>query len=165
MSSSDPNLQREIVAYLKLWKKVKKAKFIRYIMKRLKVSNNEAVIVFFKLIDLGIIHQIIEYTSDLPVIFIKCGKKSIFGTEKKVFLEIDEKFKLKDDYEISKVLEAYKKSSKPFSGNTIQEIINETGFNFRKVNGRLRQLINTGKIFQPKKFQYVIEEYKKIKKP
>ena len=72
---------------------------------------------------------------------------------------------LKDDYEISKVLEAYKKSSKPFSGNTIQEIINESGFNFRKVNGRLRQLINTGKIFQPKKFQYVIEEYKKIKKP
>ena len=45
MSGSDPNLQREIVAYLKIWKKVKKAKVIRYIMKRLKVSNNEARII------------------------------------------------------------------------------------------------------------------------
>ena len=42
--------------------------------------------------------------------------------------------------------------------------MNETGFSFRKVNGRLRQLINTGKILKPKKFQHVIEEYKKIKK-
>jgi len=164
MSSSDPNIQREIVVYLKIWKKVKKAKFIRYIMKRLKKSNNEAVIILFKLIDLGIIHQVIEYDSDLPVIFIKCGKNPILGKEKQVILEIEEKFKSKDDFEISKVLEAYKKSSKPFSGNTIQEIINETGFNFRKVNGRLRQLINAGEIFKPKKFQYVIEEYKKIKK-
>ena len=79
MSGSDPNLQREIVAYLKIWKKVKKAKVIRYIMKRLKVSNIEATIILSELIDLGIIHQIIEYDSDIPVVFVECGKKPVLG--------------------------------------------------------------------------------------
>ncbi len=161
MSNSFSNLQREIVVYLKLWTKVKKPKVIRYIMKRLGTSNSEAVTILHQLIDLGIIHQSLDNSSKQPTIFIKSGKKNIPETEKKVFLEIEKKYKLKGEFEISKILEAYKKSSKPFSENSLQEIINETGFDFRTVNGRLRQLFNNEKIFEPKRFQYVIEEFKK----
>ena len=164
MSSSDSNLQREIVIYLKIWKKVKKTKVIRYISKRLGASNVEAVTILNQLIDLGIIHQIIDYGSDPPVIFVKSGKKTILETEKKAIFEIEKKYKLKEDFEILKVLEAYNKSSKPFSEKTMLEIINDTGFDFRTVNGRLRQLINNEKILKPKKFQYVIEEFKKNRK-
>ena len=164
MSSSDSNLQREIVIYLKIWKKVKKAKAIRYISKRLGASNAEAVTILNQLIDLGIIHQTLDYGSEPPVIFVKSGKKTILETEKKTIFEIEKKYKLKEDFEISKVLEAYKKSSKPFSKKTMQEIINDTGFDFRTVNGRLRQLINNEKISKPKKFQYVIEEFTKNRK-
>lgn len=160
MSNSDSYLQREIVVYLKLWKKVKKAKAVRYIMKRLGASNSEAVTILHQLIDSGLIHQSVDYTSEPPIIFVKSGKKAILEKETKAILEIEKKYKLKEEFEISKVLEAYKKSSNPFSKKILREIINETGFDFRTVNGRLRQLINNEQI-KPKRFQYVIEEFKK----
>ncbi len=164
MNSSDSNLQREIIVYLKIWNKVKKAKVIRYIMKRIGASNNEAKTILHQLIDLGVIHQSVDYTSEPPIIFVKSGKKAIPETEKKAILEIEKKYKLKEDFEISKVLKAYKKSSTPFSKKTIQEIINDTDFDFRTVNGRLRQLINNDTIYKPKRFQYIIEEFKKDEK-
>jgi signal recognition particle subunit SEC65 len=163
MNSYDLNLQREIVVYLKIWKKVKRPKVIRYLMKRIGVSNTKAATILSELIDLGIIHQIVDYTSEPPTIFIKSGKKAILEKEKKAILEIEKKYKLKEKFEIPKVLEAYKKSSKPFSKKIIQEIINYTGFDFRIVNGRLRQLISNEQI-KPKKFQHIIEEFKKDEK-
>ena len=161
MTDSFSNLQREIVVYLKLWTKVKKPKVIRYIMKRLGASNNEATTILHQLIDLGIIHQTLDNSSNPPTIFIKSGKKTIPEKEKQTILEIEKKYKLKEEIEISKILEAYKKSSTPFSENSLKKIINETGFDFRTVNGRLRQLFNKGQLSEPKKFQYVIEEFKK----
>lgn len=163
MSNSNYYLQREIVVYLKLWKKVKKAKVIRYIMKRLGASNKEATIILHQLIDLGLIHQSVDYTSELPVIFVKSGKKVISEKETKTILEIEKNYKLKEEFEISKVLETYRKKSESFSKKIMLEIINETGFDFRTVNGRLKQLINNEQI-KPKKFQYVIEEFKKDEK-
>jgi len=164
MNSSDSNLQREIVVYLKIWKKVKKAKVIRYISKRLGASNAESVTILHQLIDLGIIHQILDNSIEPPVIFIKSGKKVVIETEKKIILEIEKKYEIKEAFESLKVFEAFNKSSKPFSKTTMQEIIDDTGFDFRTVNGRLRQLINDEKISKPKKFQYIIEEFKKNKK-
>jgi hypothetical protein len=132
-------------------------------MKRIEASNKEATTILHQLIDLGVIHQSIDYTSEPPIIFVKSGKKAISEKETKAILEIEKKYKLKEDFELSKVLEAYKKSSTPFSKKTIQEIINDTGFDFRTVNGRLRQLINNEQI-KPKRFQYIIEEFKKDEK-
>ena len=105
------------------------------------------------------IFQHMEKTVTIKLFIDK--EKCLTCHETKAILEIEKKYKLKEDFEISKILEAYKKSSTPFSENSLQEIINETGFDFRTVNGRLRQLFNNEKIFEPKRFQYVIEEFKK----